>query len=237
METLVALSLGKGRATRSSPVTGVLLTNADLDHVLGLISLRGETGVRIFSTSAVRHTLTEAMQIEPLLRSFGDVEWKEIAGARVKLSGGQIEAWAILLGGDPPPYARSGPADDPGHSAAYELRDLTTGGRLVIAPDVARITPELLAALQKADAILFDGTFWSDDELRQVKPGARTSREMGHLPIRDGSLEVLKSLPARKKSFIHINNTNPVLDPASPERDAIEEAGMSVAEDGTEWTL
>jgi pyrroloquinoline quinone biosynthesis protein B len=86
--------------------------------------------------------------------------------------------------------------------------------------------------------LLFDGTLFADDEMIRAGVGAKTGRRMGHMPIAgpDGSLALLKALPARKV-YIHLNNTNPVLIEGSPERAAVEEAGFEVAYDGLEIAL
>ena len=86
--------------------------------------------------------------------------------------------------------------------------------------------------------ILFDGTFWSDDELRAIRPGARSAREMNHLPISDGSLDFLRDSPARRKIYMHINNTNPdFYMPGSSERTQVEQAGIEIGHDGMEIVL
>jgi pyrroloquinoline quinone biosynthesis protein B len=85
--------------------------------------------------------------------------------------------------------------------------------------------------------VMFDGTFWSDGELTRVRPGARSAREMNHLPISDGSFEFLRQSSAGRKIYTHINNTNPILMPGSRERTQVEEAGIEVARDGLEITL
>ena len=84
---------------------------------------------------------------------------------------------------------------------------------------------------------MFDGTFWSDGELGLVRPGARSAREMNHLPISDGSLDLLRQSPARRKIYTHINNTNPILTPGTRERAQVEQAGIEIARDGLEITL
>jgi pyrroloquinoline quinone biosynthesis protein B len=124
-----------------------------------------------------------------------------------------------------------------GHSVAYQIEDRKTGARLLAAPDVSAITPALAEALVNSDIVLFDGTFWSGNELSRVREGARTAEEMGHLPIREGSLEALRRLPAKYKVYFHINNTNPILEPESAERAEIEGAGMIVGYDGWEIDL
>lgn len=120
---------------------------------------------------------------------------------------------------------------------AFLIRDDQTGGVLLMAPDVFEITPQMKQALHSADAVLFDGTFWSEDELGSVKGGARAASAMGHLPIRNGSLEILADCPARHRIYLHINNTNPILRSNSSERQAVEKAGIAIGSDGMEFEL
>ena len=225
---------------RRSPVAAVLLTNADLDHVLGLISMREGAALHVYATDAVRQTLSKAFDIDSLLRSFTRLVWHDVQPDTPFFidadSHRDIEIRAIFLPAGVPLFDRTNHAET-GHSIAYALHDLTTGKRLVVAPDVGEITPELREALHAADAVLLDGTFWSDEELQRIKPGARTSRAMGHVPIAEGSLDLLRSLKASHKSYFHINNTNPILNPASLERSLVESAGIRVEEDGAEWIL
>jgi pyrroloquinoline quinone biosynthesis protein B len=109
-----------------------------------------------------------------------------------------------------------------------------SGGTLLVAPDVFEMTPSLEDALQSVDAVLFDGTFWSENELGLLKTSARKSSDMGHLPIKNGSLEILSRSPARHRIYLHINNTNPILFPGSAERQAVEDAGLTIGCDGME---
>lgn len=117
-------------------------------------------------------------------------------------------------------------------SVAIQLRDESSGATVLVAPAVGEINSELRHALIHSAAILFDGTFWRDDELLAIRPGARSAREMNHLPISDGSLTLLRESPARRKIYTHINNTNPILMPGSSERMQVEDAGIEVAYDG-----
>ena len=107
----------------------------------------------------------------------------------------------------------------------------------LFAPAVGSLPRELSRSVSDSDRVLFDGTFWSDGELAAVRPGARSAREMNHLPISDGSLDFLRQSPARRKIYTHINNTNPILMPGSPERAELEQAGIEVARDGLEIVL
>jgi len=117
------------------------------------------------------------------------------------------------------------------------LMDAQTGGRLLVAPDVGALNDDLLKALSSSHAVLFDGTFWSADELTRFKSRAPKASEMGHVTIQDCSLRLLGELSARHKIYIHINNTNPILASNSPERTAVESAGIMVGTDGFEFEL
>jgi pyrroloquinoline quinone biosynthesis protein B len=91
--------------------------------------------------------------------------------------------------------------------------------------------------MSSAAMILFDGTFWTDDELQAIDPSARTASQMGHLPIRTGSLPILRAFAGARRVYLHINNTNPILAPKSAEHAEVESAGISVDEDGAEFEI
>jgi len=239
IEATPALHPQKGSG-RNSPIAGALLTNADLDHVLGLILLREGLPLPILATDAVQETLAGPLDFEALLGGFCGIRWQkappEFSTLRLRDSSPSgLSVRTIFLPGGPPRFMKDARVRD-GHSVAFQITD-EKGARLLIAPDVAEITPELQQALEQSDAVIFDGTFWSADELRRIDPHARLAHEMGHLPIREGSLGVLGSIPARWKVFTHINNTNPILAEDSPERAAVIEAGILVGEDGLEFEL
>lgn len=229
-------------AVRSTPISAILLTNADLDHVTGLLLLREGGRLRVHATSAVRDTLAECLGLAAIMDAFCGVDWLEppLADFAPLLGIGEEESSlvyrAIELPGGPPIFARDRPATG-AHSVAYVIMDRKTGGRLLVAPDIGGWNAALTAAMSESDAVLFDGTFWSGDELSRIKASAPTAAEMGHLTIRDHSLPLLAKLPARHKIYLHVNNTNPVLSPRSPERAAVASAGVVVGYDGLEFEI
>ena len=85
-----------------------------------------------------------------------------------------------------------------------------------------------------ADLVLLDGTFWSEDELRQTGRTQKTATEIGHLPLSGpgGLLEQYPQNARGRKILLHINNTNPILDEESAEHRAVLEAGFEIAYDG-----
>jgi pyrroloquinoline quinone biosynthesis protein B len=203
---------------RNSPIAGVLLTNADADHALGLSLLREqETPLVVYASEEMRAALT---WVDDLLARFCGIEW-QTPSAEFRLLSGNIAFRAIELR----------------KSVAYQVRDNTSGATALVAPSVGELTDELRNIVHASDLVLFDGTFWSNGELAAVRPGARSAREMNHLPISDGSLEFLRQSPARKKIYTHINNTNPILMPSSRERAQVKQAGIEIARDGLEIVI
>jgi pyrroloquinoline quinone biosynthesis protein B len=225
---------------RNSPIRGVLLTNADLDHLLGLFSLREGGPLDVYATKAVRATAQESLGLEDVLNAFCTLRWHEPNFDKFEPlePNSPVSCRAIELPGRPPPFAdRTGLARTGIHSVAYEFLDTRSSRRLIVAPDVAAINQRLLAALNESEAVIFDGTFWSADELAAVRPGAKQAADMGHITIHNGSLELLTGLSASTKVYLHINNTNPILAVDSPERSAVELAGVIVGHDGMEFEL
>ena len=231
------------KTPRNSPIAGVLLTNADLDHVLGLYLLREGNSVSLHATESVFGVLENDLRLIDVLKASCHVEhhvpsadsFRPLLMEKSQSSG--LRYRALRLSDRLPPYASGAPSPGEAQSVAYEIIDERTQGRLLIAPDVASMTPELLAAMNEADAVLFDGTFWSNEELQNMTGKVRTAEDMGHLTIRDGSLGVLAGLKARTKIYLHINNTNPILDPQSTERAEVERAGVVVGHDGLDFEL
>jgi pyrroloquinoline quinone biosynthesis protein B len=205
-------------ASRNTPIAGVLLTNADIDHALGLLLMRQQENPRV--VYAADETRSALGWLDHTLARFSGIEWRKISSDFQQLNG-SIRFRAIELP----------------HSVAFQFLDETSSRLALVAPAVSELTRELSEASADSDVILFDGTFWSDHELAAVRAGARSSREMNHLPIGDGSFEFLRQSPARRKIYTHINNTNPILTPGSRERAEIEQAGIEIARDGLEILL
>jgi pyrroloquinoline quinone biosynthesis protein B len=230
---------------RGSAIEGILLTNADLDHTLGLLSLREGDRLFIHATAAVRRSLTEGISIAPLLGKFCGLEWieppAEVAVLRYGNGGQSGMSYRVLpLPGKAPRFVNdSGASEQSRHVIGYRILDERTGGRLIFLPDVSRITPQLATLLSQCDALLFDGTFWSENEMLERGVGTLSASEMGHLPVSGdgGSLNALADLKVKHKIYFHINNTNPILLEDSPERAAVVRAGWAVAMDGMELII
>jgi pyrroloquinoline quinone biosynthesis protein B len=203
---------------RNSPLAGVLLTNADVDHALGLLLLREqETPLVVYAAGEARVALA---WIDSVLARFCGIEWRKTSAEFQTLSDA-VAFRAIELR----------------RSVAFQFRSNTSEATALFAPSVGELTDELRDTVHASDVVMFDGTFWSDDELGVVRPGARTAREMNHLPISDGSLDFLRQSPARRKIYTHINNTNPILMPSSRERAHVKQSEIEIARDGLEIVI
>jgi pyrroloquinoline quinone biosynthesis protein B len=227
---------------RNSPISDVIVPGAEVDQTLGLLLLREFHSFRVHATASVRKILTEDNSLFGVLARFGgQVCWNDIPLDQHFAAGGaRLEV--LPLPGVFPDFvsasrlAESNPADA---VIGLLISPESGGGTLAFLPGAGSVSEVLLERLQACDVVLFDGTFWSDDEPSRIPGVTRTARQMGHLPISGpgGSLERLATLQRPRKILIHINNTNPILDEESVEHRMVRESGWEVAWDGMEMTL
>jgi pyrroloquinoline quinone biosynthesis protein B len=227
---------------RHLPLEGVVATDAELDHTFGIVLLREARQVQLYVTPAVRAILERDSCILPVTRAFAQVEIAEVPlDTRTPLryrdggkSGISIEAFAVPAG--PPRFAREAGA---GHTVGLILRDEASGGSCAYVPGCGDLNPAILERLGQTDLVLFDGTFWTDDELVALGISDRRARDMDHLPISGpgGSLPRLADLTGPRTVYTHINNTNPMLLEDSPERAMVERAGLAVGSDGMSFMV
>ncbi len=222
---------------RGSPVAAVVLTNGDIDHIAGLLTLREKTAFDLYAT-----------------RSGMDII-KSNSVFRV-LDPDLVRPQTIELGTpfEPVPDLRVTPFAVPGKVALFLEGDtvnveeigeqtigllLEGGGRsAAYIPGCATVPNGLLSQIEDVDLLLFDGTVWNNDEMERTGTGTKTGARMGHIPMngKQGSLASFRNLDARK-IFIHINNTNPILQPDAPERAKVLSCGWEIAADGMEIVL
>jgi pyrroloquinoline quinone biosynthesis protein B len=233
---------------RQSPIAGVVLASADLDQVLGLLLLRELQPLQIYSTTSIRRVVLDDNSIFGMLQRVPkQAQWQDIvpdvafdlASTTGEPSG--IECLPVSLGTRYPAYVnpvRAGELQE--NEALLGLILQTAGGqRLGYFPAVPALDDALVALLRSVDVLLFDGTFWSDNELIDVQGSGQTARQMGHVPVssEQGSLHRLAELTHPRKIFVHINNTNPMLDESGAEYRQVRDAGWEVAEDGWRFDL
>jgi pyrroloquinoline quinone biosynthesis protein B len=230
------------RQKRHSPVAGILFTNGDLDHCLGLLSLRESHPLIAYATASMRDGFRQGNVLYRTLERFeGQVDWRALPLGEEQPLGDastKLRVMAVPLVGNLPLHLKGLRAPSREDNIGYVIRDERTGKRLAYLSGVAGPSPELERICAEADAIFFDGTFWTSDELIAAGLGTRRAEDMSHWPIsgRGGSLEFLGRLAARR-ILIHINNTNPILREDGPERAAVQAAGIEVAHDDMELTL
>jgi len=234
------------RAPRHSPIHAIVLTNGDLDHTLGLLSLRESHPLVVYATERVRRGFTEGNVLYRTLQRFpGHVTWRtlklgsedELVGADGRSSGLFIEA--VPAPGKLPIHLESQGASDPEDNVGLRIREASTGRRLAYFPAAGGLTPMVEKAIEDADCLFFDGTFWSADELPAQGLGTKRADDMAHLPVggAGGSLAALRGLRTPRRVFIHVNNTNPLLREDSAERKEAQAAGWEIAWDGMEVSL
>jgi len=228
-------ALAPGPGPRDTPVRGVLLTDAEADHVTGLTVLRGGADLRVYAPSPVLSTLAP---LRAMLDRYAPWEWADsLTGTGFVLSGGLVVT-AHPVGSKAPKYVRS-PVPDDRWVTAYRIEDLATGGVLVYAPCLRVWTPVLDELLASASCALLDGTFYAADEMGTAVRGPSGQAAMGHLPVSGpyGSLAALGRHPGPRRIYTHLNNTNPLLDPASAARARVTGAGVEVLPDGAELAV
>ena len=231
------------RGPRHSPIAAILLTNGDLDHCLGLLSLRESHPLVVYATDRLRRGFTDGNVLYRTLDRFpGQVTWRslelgreaELADVEGRPAGLLVQAVAVP--GKLPIHLETGAAPDPADSVGFRIRERATGRVLAYLSGVGAVSDAVRRAVEGADCVFFDGTFWSADELPGLGLGTKRAEDMAHLPIGgpEGSLARLNGVTARRRIFIHLNNTNPLLRDDSPERAHVEAAGWEVARDGME---
>ena len=220
---------------RQSPIVAVLPTNADVDHVTGLLTLRERQPLTLYATHRTLDTLAANRIFEVLA---GDVvarravplgePFEPLPGLSVELFTvpGKVALW--LEEGEV--------ATDVESEGTVGVAVEAGGRRLLYVPGCARMTPALAARIAHAHVVLFDGTLYDDEEMIREGLGDKTGRRMGHMPMtgEGSSLDAFAAHAGLRRIFVHVNNSNPALIEGSPEARRVEEAGWEVGFDGME---
>lgn len=223
---------------REMPIRSVLVTNGDIDHVAGLLTLREMQPFTLFATQSIQDVIAQNPIFDALNASVVD---------RMPISLNQpfelvpdLQATLFPVPGKVPLYLE-------GEHVQTDLVGEQTVGVALTAhgktayyiPGCAALTPDLRTRLEGADLLFFDGTLWQDDEMVRAGLGQKTGKRMGHMSMdgSDGSIAGFADMKIGRKVFVHMNNTNPVLRPHSPEKATAEAAGWTIGQDGMEITL
>ena len=225
------------RRLRHTPIKSVVLTNGDIDHLAGLLVLREKQAFTLFATAAVSRIIADNpifAVLDPELVSSRSVATDEPFAA---LPG--LEARLFAVPGKVPLFLEDGEPElnvESENTVGIELR--AGSKRVFYIPGCGMLNDALGARLGDADAVFFDGTLFTDDEMIATGTGQKSGRRMGHMPIsgEGGSLDALAALNIRRKVYVHINNTNPIWR-AGAERERVECRGFEVGFDGMEVRL
>ncbi len=243
-QLLQTKSLWPRQSPRHSPIDAVLLTSGEIDHVAGLLSLRESQAFTLWATPRILEILGENAIFGALnpkyvtRRSFPLNQSFEPAGPRGPLG---FAVTAFPVPGKVPLFLEGRNQGNLGGMPEETVGlEVTAGGASFhYIPGCARMTPELKARLKGSALVFFDGTLWQNDELIDLGISPKTGARMGHMNISgaDGTLAAFADLDVKRKVFIHVNTTNPVLDEGSSERAEITAQGWDVAEDGMRVVL
>ena len=235
--------LQPGRSIRDTAIRAIVLVDAQIDHTTGLLLLREHTAPwDVYCTRAVHDDLTSGYPIFNILGHFRGVNWHEITTDESSFTIPGIEGLrftAVPLKSEAPPYSPHRHNTVPGDNIGVRVENLESGRNLFYAPGLGSMEPRILRYLQEADCVLVDGTLWKDSEMVNAGISDKLGSQIGHLDQsgKGGIIEILGGLSKPRKILIHINNTNPILVEDSPERLALNEAGIEVSHDGMEIEL
>lgn len=220
---------------RHSPIAGVFLTNGDIDHLAGLLTLREQQAFTIFGTGATLAEIAAGSVFGVLNKDL--VSTQKIALDVPCDTGLGLTVTAFAVPGKVPLYLEGEKVQIGELSESTLGLEITDGAkRFFYIPGCAAVTDQVIARIKGADLLFFDGTTFTDREMVDLGLSQKTAWRMGHVAMsgEEGSLRRLADCGIGRKIYIHINNTNPVLIDDSPERASVEKAGWQVAYDGME---
>ena len=238
-------ALQPGRHTRDTGIAAVMLMDAQIDHVTGLLMLREGNCIPLYCTTSVWDDLSTGLPLSKVLSHYCGVNRQPLLADTVKTQPIQVPGianisfTALALRSKAPPYSPRRNAPKSGDNVGLLIENTANGKKLFYAPGLGEIEPHVMDAMRKADCVLVDGTLWTDDEMIRLGLSKKTSADMGHLPQSGpgGMIEILDALGTRRKILIHINNSNPILNEHSEEAALLKRHEIEVAFDGMEISL
>jgi pyrroloquinoline quinone biosynthesis protein B len=239
-----APALQPARASRDTGIRAVILTDAQIDHVTGLLMLRENTRpIELYATASVLEDVSTGFPVTTILSHYCEVRRHAVSVAPPETF--QIDAVPgvafrpIDLVSKAPPYSPHRTRPGVGDNIGLEISDLASGRSVFYAPGLGAVQTSVLAAMQRADCLLVDGTFWTEDEMIAQGLSNKRAAEMGHIPQTgpEGMIALLDTIEKPRKILIHVNNSNPILDEDSAEFETLAAHRIEVAYDGMEVTL
>lgn len=236
-------ALQPAREVRDTAIKAILITDAQIDHVTGLLTLREHNKPwDIYCTAAVHDDLTTGFPVFNILGHFRGIDWHEIKTDlepfTIPPAPGLIFT-AVPLKSEAPPYSPHRHNTVPGDNVGIRVEDTRTGKNVFYAPGLGVVEDHVLEFMRNADVVLVDGTVWTDDEMSKEGISDKRAQEMGHINQSEegGTISFLNSMERPRKILIHINNTNPILNEESAERQVLNKAGIELAYDGMDIEL
>lgn len=221
------------RGLRDSPISAVLLTNGDVDHVAGLLTLREGQPFQLYATADILDALAGNRIFDVVAP--GVVVRTELALNRTFEPLPGLAVTLFPVPGKTPLWLEEGePVIGEATGTTIGVLMEAHGRRIAYVPGCAHVDGDLRRRVTGADLLLFDGTVMQDDDMIRAGVGTKTGWRMGHVAMDgpNGSIAGFADLHIGQKIYVHINNTNPALVAGSPERARIEAAGWTLATDG-----
>jgi pyrroloquinoline quinone biosynthesis protein B len=231
-------ALQPARHVRDSGIAAVVLMDAQVDHVTGLMMLRERNSpLPIYATQQVFDDLTTGLPLVKTLSHYCTVDQRFIRSDQEHFSIPELTGIAfkpITLSSKAPPYSPHRNDPHPGDNIGLLITDLASRKKVFYAPGLGVIEPQVEQAMREADVLLVDGTFWTDDEMIGLGLSSKRAIDMGHLAQSgpDGMIEALAPYSTKRRILIHINNTNPILREDSAQALQLKALGIEVAFDG-----
>ena len=236
------------RELRHSPISGVVLTNGDVDHVAGLLTLRERQNLSVYAHPRV-HSVLKSNSIFNVLNPENvdrrelkmnekfELQNKDGKGLEIEIEAFEVPGKIALWLEDESKGENFGTEE--GDTIGLKISSKNDNKSFFYIPACAQMTDDLANRLKDSDMVLFDGTLWTNEEMASSKVGQKTGQRMGHMNNSgdDGSIEAFRNLGVKRKIFIHINTTNPILLGSSEERKIVEDSGWEVSFDGMEIVL
>ncbi|PKM11147.1 MAG: pyrroloquinoline quinone biosynthesis protein PqqB [Gammaproteobacteria bacterium HGW-Gammaproteobacteria-3] len=230
------------QGVRDTGIKAIMLIDSQIDHTTGLLMLREGKPLNIYCSEMVRQDLSTGFPVFKMLEDYCTVKHHSVPldGSSFTIPGiGDLRFYTQSLKSKAPPYSphRNDPHD--GDNIGVIIEQISTGKKVFYAPGLGEIEAHVLDAMQSADCLMVDGTFWTDDEMCAQNISLKKAREIGHIPQsgEGGMIEILSGVAKARKILIHINNTNPILDDDSEPRKILDAAGIEVSYDGMEIDL
>ncbi|OFC70565.1 pyrroloquinoline quinone biosynthesis protein PqqB [Alteromonas confluentis] len=229
---------------RGTSIRSIVLTDSQIDHTTGLLTLREGLPLPVYCTDVVYEDLTEAFPLFPMLKHWhGGLQRHgidtEYDSAFTPIGADGLSFRPVVLASNAPPYSSYRDNIVPGNNIGLHIKDERSGKSVFYAPGCVQANPLVENMLDQADCVLFDGTLWLDDEMIKNGFSNRLGTQMGHMPVNgdDGAVALLNRFDISRKVLIHINNTNPVLNEDSDAHQYLEDNKIELAYDGMHITL